>query len=141
MEKKIIAVVILLCCITAIGIFLKKEQVAKSKDIAAKELLDDFSVDILTEGKRVYGFYCERCHMTQSEHNFLGKGMWEKLPKKDGSKFIWLKAYMKNTNALIESGDKYAKSLKEEYNNAVSHRIKLTDEELLALIVFIENDM
>lgn len=140
MEKKIIAVLILLCCFTTIGIFLSKEQATQSKDAAVKDLLEDFSSSMLSNGENMYQFYCDRCHSERSENRIVGKGLWERLPEKNGSKFLWLQTYLEDTEAMVKSGDKAAQALKNEYNNSVSHHIKLSEEELLALLVFIENE-
>lgn len=90
----------------------------------------------LDEGKTLFKSNCAACHT-------VGKGKLTGPDLKDVTQRVspeWITAFVKNSTAVIESGDEYAKSLFNEYNKTImTAHPHLTDENIANIIAYIDD--
>ncbi|GAB4395751.1 MAG: c-type cytochrome [Microscillaceae bacterium] len=85
------------------------------------------------KGKALWEGNCTTCHALTDEV-VVGPGMYGILGRRDKA---WLKPWIKNSQAVIASGDAYAVALYNKYNQTVMTSFAFSDEELDALIDYI----
>lgn len=97
-----------------------------------------FSITNLSaqDGAKLFKSNCASCHKVEGK--LVGpqlKGSLERTPGKD-----WIIKWVKNSQALIESGDEYANKIFDEYNKSVmpAHP-QLSDEDILAIVDYAES--
>jgi hypothetical protein len=91
------------------------------------------------EGRKLFTEKCAMCHSLQRDLKIIGPtlfNLFDYIPSKPKN---WIFLYLKNTDALIKSGDKYAKEVRTKYaivnwNHTDS---LLTDQSLKDLVGFI----
>ena len=89
----------------------------------------------ITMGKSLFSQNCMACHSAGSEV-VVGPGLAE-LSERRSKK--WLQDWIRNSQAVIASGDEYGISLYEEYNKAVMTAFPtFKDEEIDAILVYID---
>jgi len=92
------------------------------------------SDEAIAAGKTVFNANCKQCHkLDQKSVGPALRGI------SDRQSIAWAKSFIKNSQAVIASGDSYATALYKEYNNTVmpSHEF-LTDGDLDNLLAYIE---
>lgn len=90
--------------------------------------------EAIAAGKTVFNANCKTCHkLDQKSIGPALRGVSER------QSIDWIKSFIKNSSAVIASGDAYANALFKEYNNTVmiSHEF-LSDDDLNNVIAYIE---
>jgi mono/diheme cytochrome c family protein len=90
------------------------------------------SVSAQPDGAALFKAQCAQCH-TVSDKVVIGpglKGIEQRRPED------WLIAWVKNSQAMIKSGDEYGTKLFNEYNKVVMPNFNLSDEEIRAIFAY-----
>lgn len=91
--------------------------------------------DCNEEGKKLFELNCASCHY-MSDKKLTGPGLagvMDRVPSQD-----WLKAWIKNNTKLIQSGDKYANKVYNDYNQQAMTVFEwLSDEELDNIVAYV----
>jgi cytochrome c2 len=92
------------------------------------------SDEAIAAGKTVFNANCKQCHKLDQKN--VGPAL---RGVSDRQSAAWAKSFIKNSQAVIASGDAYANALYKEYNNTVmpSHEF-LSDADLDNLLAYIE---
>lgn len=92
------------------------------------------SDEAIAAGKTVFNANCKQCH--KLDQKYTGPALRGVTDRQGVEK---TKSFIKNSQAVIASGDAYANALYKEYNNLAmpSHEF-LTDEDLNGLLAYIE---
>jgi cytochrome c2 len=90
--------------------------------------------DILEIGKTLWEGNCTSCHSVTDEM-VVGPGLEGILERRN---IEWLIPWVKNSQAVIKSGDKYAVELFYKYNKAVMTSFAFKDEEIKAIFQYID---
>ena len=93
------------------------------------------SDEAIAAGKTVFNANCKQCHkLDQKNVGPALRGISDRRP------IAWAKSFIKNSQAVIASGDDYATALYKEYSNTVmpSHEF-LSDGDLDNLLSYIEH--
>lgn len=92
------------------------------------------SDEAIAAGKTVFNANCKTCH--KLDQKSIGPAL---RGVTDRQSIDWIKSFIKNSSAVIASGDAYANALFKEYNNTVmiSHEF-LSDDDLNNVIAYIE---
>lgn len=92
------------------------------------------SDEAIAAGKTVFNANCKQCHKLDQKN--VGPAL---RGITDRQSIAWAKSFIKNSQAVIASGDAYATALYKEYNNTVmpSHEF-LSDGDLDNLLAYIE---
>lgn len=88
-------------------------------------------------GKILYSANCEKCHLPQGyRDNPVNPQLFKTFPFNDPIYFV---QFIKDTDAMINAGDPYAKALKQEYESSCNHHFNktLTDREIALLYVYL----
>src|SRR5690606_17906230 len=101
--------------------------------VVAQEV--DNSDEAVAAGKALFNTNCKTCH--KLDQKLIGPALRGVSDRRD---IPWIKAFIKNSQAVIASGDKEAVDLFKEYNNTVmiAHEF-LTDADLDNVISYIEH--
>ena len=92
------------------------------------------SDEAIAAGKTVFNANCKTCH--KLEQKYIGPALRGVTDKNNPE---WVKTWIKNSQAVIASGDSYAVALFKEYNNSVMPAYTfLTDDDLNGLLAYIE---
>ncbi|MBN3521908.1 c-type cytochrome [Algoriphagus lutimaris] len=94
----------------------------------------DSSDEAVAAGKAVFNANCKTCH--KLDQKLVGPAL---RGVSDRREIPWIKSFIKNSQALIASGDKTANDLYKEYNNTAmpAHEF-LSDDDLNNLLSYIE---
>ena len=93
------------------------------------------SDEAIAAGKTVFNANCKQCHKLEQKN--VGPAL---RGVTDRQSIAWAKSFIKNSQAVIASGDAYATALYKEYSNTVmpSHEF-LSDGDLDNLLSYIEH--
>lgn len=92
------------------------------------------SDEVIAAGKTVFNANCKTCH--KLDQKYIGPAL---RGVTDRNKPEWVKTWIKNSQAVVASGDSYAVALFKEYNNSVMPAYTfLSDEDLNGLLAYIE---
>ena len=97
-----------------------KGEPAPAATVASTEV--DPGVDL---GKQLFKTNCAACH--KLEGNLIGPALLKITDKRDAD---WLKAWIKDNNALVASGDKLAKEVQESNPAVMTPFPQLSDEDI-----------
>lgn len=86
------------------------------------------------DGKALFRQNCGACHST-TKQVLVGPGL-EGINDKRSEE--WLLKWIKDSQALVKSGDADAKAIFEEYNKNVMPPVAVTDDEIKAILSFIK---
>lgn len=107
-----------------------KNENGNSESSAIEE--NTFNRPQITAGKKLFRDSCNRCHGLGKADNAFERTV-EYLDK---SYFI---QFTRNQDSLLKANDKYAVELKKMYgNSSFTHHYQLTDEQIKAIISFLE---
>jgi mono/diheme cytochrome c family protein len=87
---------------------------------------------IIAEGESLFKANCRACHAVKQQ--LVGPALAGVYDRRD---MDWIKAFVKNSQAVIASGDEYAVALYEEYNNTVMTSFNLSDSEIESVIAYV----
>jgi mono/diheme cytochrome c family protein len=102
--------------------------------------LSSFSQEIPTDeasiaaGEQLFNTNCKTCHRVSQR--LIGPplaGVYERAPSID-----WIKNFVRNSSAVIASGDPYAVNLYNEYNKVMMTSFPLKDEEIMNILGYIK---
>ena len=89
-------------------------------------------------GKALFNTNCAACHSL--DKNLTGpllRGFEARLAEDEGLDRDWIDAWIRNSSALIKSGDAYAVKIYAEYNNAAMTPMpQLTDEDINNILAY-----
>jgi mono/diheme cytochrome c family protein len=88
----------------------------------------------IEEGKTLYNNNCTACHAL-SDEVLVGpglKGVNQRRPQ------AWLINWIRNSQKVIQSGDKYAVDLFNKYNKTVMPSYDFTDEQIISILQYID---
>ncbi len=89
---------------------------------------------LVSKGETLFKDNCKSCHAIHTEE--VGPALKDVTKRKDAK---WLAAWIRNSTAVIGSGDKYANDLYNKYNKAVMTSFPtFTDEEISALLAYVD---
>lgn len=91
--------------------------------------------EMIATGKKTFETYCGACH---SIHYEIAGPALASITKKRS--ITWLHAFIKNSQNVIASGDKYANHLAEQYGHMVMPSFKLSDEEITNVLLYIKKE-
>lgn len=100
----------------------------------------DAKVDekVFKEGKSLFTANCAACHNKDMKSKMTGPalgGVTERWAGRDKVLYAWIR----NSQAVIASGDAYANKLYNEYNKSIMTAFpNLTDDQIKAMLVYIE---
>lgn len=93
------------------------------------------SVSAQADGEAIWKANCTACH--KIDQDLVGpamKGISERQSEE------WLIKWIRNSQAVIKSGDQYAVDLYAKWNNVAMPAFDLTDEEIKAVLAFIKTE-
>lgn len=88
----------------------------------------------ISAGQVLFDANCKTCHRVQQK--LVGPalaGIEDRAPSID-----WIKAFVKNSAAVIASGDDYANKLYNEYNKTQMTAFPLKDEQIMQILAYIK---
>jgi cytochrome c2 len=91
---------------------------------------------MIQTGTALFQKQCTQCHYLTTE-KLIGPGLKGVASRRDK---VWLKSFIKNSEEMVKSGDSLAKALFEEYNKTPMPAHNFTEEELNALIAYLESN-
>lgn len=90
--------------------------------------------EAIAAGKAVFNANCKTCH--KLDQKYIGPALRGATDRNDAK---WVKNWIKNSQAVIASGDAYAVALYKEYNNSIMPSYAfLSDAELDGVLAYIE---
>src|SRR5687767_7945096 len=110
--------------------------------VLALSSLSSYSQEIPTEaaaiaaGKQLFDTNCKTCHRVDSR--LIGPplaGVYDRAPSID-----WIKSFVKNSSAIIASGDPYAVNLFNEYNKVLMTSFPLKDDDIMNILGYIKSE-
>lgn len=91
----------------------------------------------ISAGQSLFNANCKACHRVNEQ--LVGPalaGVTERAPSLD-----WIKAFIRNSSAVIASGDPYAVQLFEQYNRTqMTAFTSLKDEDIMNILAYIESE-
>ena len=107
----------------------KKEQ--QKASVAENTSLSPY----IEQGRDYFNTHCRSCHREDK----TGMNKLKRMEPEDAEAFRWLYRYLQDSEALIQSGDPESNAIKDEYNNnSYMHQFKISEEDLLLLIAYIQ---
>lgn len=110
-------------------------QRAEGTGAPAQPIAQAAAPDAATEqGKKIFNENCVVCHSLGSD-KLIGpglKGVTQRRPE------AWLISWIRNSQKVIESGDKYAVDLFNAYNKTQMPSYAFEDEEIKSILKYIE---
>lgn len=88
---------------------------------------------VIAEGESLFNANCRVCHGI--DQKLVGPALAGVYDRRD---MDWIKAFVKNSQAVIASGDAYAVQLFEEYNNTVMTSFNLSDSEIESIMAYVK---
>lgn len=91
------------------------------------------SQEAITAGTALFKNNCQACHAI--DQVVVGPALKDVHQRRDVE---WLKAFIRNSQKVIQSGDPYAVNLYNEYNKIQMPAFNFKDDELLSLLAYIK---
>lgn len=91
---------------------------------------------VISAGEKLFNGNCKTCH--QVHKKVIGpalKDVWTRVPQ---PAVPWITAFVKNSSAVIASGDEYAVNLYEEYNKTQMTSFAFKDDQILSIIAYVK---
>jgi len=108
-----------------------EQQATETDDGGGGEVPDQVTLDL---GQKLYEQNCKSCH-NLDENKLVGPGLKGILERQT---IDWLIPWVKNSQAVIASGDPYAVKLYEEYDKAQMQSFNLKDDEIKAIFAYVD---
>ncbi len=109
-------------------------QVEISPDNTAVAVTSDGTDEaVVAEGEKLFNTNCRACHAVDKK--LIGPALAGVYDRRD---LDWIKLFIRNSQAVIASGDEYAIDLFEEYNKTVMTPFNLADSEIESILSFIK---
>ena len=86
------------------------------------------------DGENLFKVNCAQCHVT-GDNVVIGPGLKDILKRRNEA---WLIPWIRNSQAMIKSGDAYAVKLFEQYNKTVMPTFPLKDDEIKAILAYVK---
>lgn len=86
------------------------------------------------DGENLFKTNCAQCHST-SDAKVIGPGLKDLHKRRTEA---WIIPWVKNSQAVIKSGDAYAVKMYEEYNKTVMTPFNLKDDEIKAILAYVK---
>jgi mono/diheme cytochrome c family protein len=96
-----------------------------------------YSQDIAA-GEKLFKINCASCHKV-TDQKLVGPGLKGVAARVPQPAEEWLIKWIKNSQALVKSGDAYANKIFNEYNKSVMPSQALTDDEIKSVLAYIAN--
>jgi mono/diheme cytochrome c family protein len=106
-----------------------EEPPAEEATIEATEGADPA---VIAQGETLFRENCMSCHRIHEK--LVGPALKNIYDRRD---MDWIKAFIKNSQAVIASGDEYAVNLYNEYNQTVMTSFAFEDEEIESIVAYI----
>jgi len=90
---------------------------------------------VIAEGESLFNANCRVCHAL--DQKLIGPALEGVYDRRD---MDWIKSFVKNSQALIASGDQYAVALYEEYNRTVMPSFNFSDSEIESIMAFVRSE-
>jgi len=91
----------------------------------------------IKNGQNIFMANCASCHKVSAQ-KLVGPGLKGYAERWENEENLY--AWIRNSQAYVkESGDTYAKKLLAEYNGSVMPAFSLTDEEIAAVLAYVDN--
>ena len=87
----------------------------------------------VADGEKLFKANCRACHAV--DQRLVGPALAGVYDRQD---MDWIKAFVRNSQAVIASGDEYAVELFEEYNKTAMTPFNLNDSEIESIISYIK---
>lgn len=114
----------LICCLVLTGFF------SYAQDISTEPAA-------VSAGKQIFDANCKACHRVNQK--LVGPalaGVYDRAPSID-----WIKAFIRNSSAVIASGDDYAVNLYNEYNKTqMTAFTGLKDEDIMNILAYVKQE-
>ncbi|MBC6399847.1 MAG: c-type cytochrome [Ekhidna sp.] len=118
--------------LTQIGLFLTLGFISLSSSLAQDIPTDQ---EVIAAGEATYKANCTQCHQIWEVR--LGPALNNVYERRS---IEWLQSWIKNSQAMIASGDEQAVALWEEYQPTVMPAYPFTDEQVMELIAYIKSE-
>jgi cytochrome c2 len=115
---------------TSCGVRDEPVAVCGTSRIYGRQVALDSSASI---GHALFEANCISCHSLGSDV-VVGPGLKDIQERRDS---IWIASFIRNSQKVIQSGDKYAADLFEKYNKAIMTSFNFTDAEIWAILRYI----
>ena len=125
--------------------FLSLTNIRAQSDSTSSEVASDTSVvetatseggisdeAVIAEGESLFNANCRVCHAV--DQKLVGPALAGIYDRRD---MDWIKSFIKNSQAVIASGDAYAVALYEEYNQTVMPSFNFSDSEIESIVAYI----
>lgn len=89
-------------------------------------------------GEKLFKINCAACHK-ETDAKLVGPGLKDVAKKVPQPAEEWLIKWIKNSQAVIKSGDAYANKIYEEYNKMIMPATALTDDEIKSILAYLDN--
>ena len=87
---------------------------------------------VIAEGESLFNANCRVCHAVKQQ--LVGPALEGVYDRRD---MEWIKSFIKNSQAVIASGDDYAVALYQEYNQTVMPSFNFSDAEIESIIAYV----
>jgi len=90
----------------------------------------------IEKGKSLFIQNCKSCH-NYTDEVVIGPGLKGILERRT---LAWILPWVKNSQAVIASGDKYAVDLYKKYNNTQMQSFDLKDEDIKSILAYVDTE-
>ncbi len=107
----------------------------QAQDTTATASTSALNVEMVAAGELLFKNNCLVCHDIHSQK--VGPALANVYERRSVE---WIKAFIANSQKVIQSGDEYAVALYKQYNNTLMTSFDFSDEEKMAVIEYIKSE-
>jgi len=107
----------------------------KAQDSTATASTSALNAEMVAAGEQLFKNNCLVCHDIHSQK--VGPALANVYERRSVE---WIKAFITNSQKVIQSGDEYAVALFKQFNNTVMTSFDLTDAEKMSVIEYIKSE-
>jgi len=107
----------------------------QAQDSTATASTSTLDAELVASGDMLFKNNCLVCHDIHSQK--VGPALANVYERRSVE---WIKAFITNSQKVIQSGDEYAVALYKQYNNTVMTSFDFSDQEKMALIEYIKSE-